>query len=142
MLAAQLRGRRANGLTRLYLGEFVAARALLEQCHGLADPAHRGIGAGLAEDPYAMMLAYLAVTLAYLGYIDQARSRLNEALSEARRLRHAQTLAVVLIFANWIDWITRSPEMERHAEELLALSTEHRLSVSFRLGQQHSAERR
>jgi hypothetical protein len=31
--------------------------------------------------------------LAYLGYIDQARSRLNEALLEARRLRHAQTLA-------------------------------------------------
>ena len=48
-------------------------------------------------------------------------------MSEARRLRHAQTLADVLIFANWIGWITRSPEMERHAEELLALSTEHGL---------------
>ena len=56
-VSAQLRGRRANGLTRLYLGEFVAARALLDQCHGLADPAHRGIGAGLTEDPYATMLA-------------------------------------------------------------------------------------
>ena len=63
--------------------------------------------------------------MAYLGYIDQARSRLEEALSEARRLRHAQTLADVLTFANWIDWITRSPELQRHAEELLALSTEH-----------------
>ena len=72
-----------------------------------------------------MMLANLAVTLAYLGYIDQARSRLNEALSEARRLRHAHTLADVLTFASWIEWITRSPEMQRHAEELLALSTEH-----------------
>ena len=50
-------------------------------------------GAGLSDDPYAAMLAHLAVTLAYLGYIDQARSRLNEALSEARRLRHAHTLA-------------------------------------------------
>ena len=122
---AQLVGRRANGLTRLYLGEFVAARALLERCHGLADPAHRGSGAGLSDDPYAMMLAYLAVTLAYLGYIDQARSRLDEALSEARRLRHAQTLADVLILASWIEWITGSPEMQRYAEEILALSTEH-----------------
>ncbi len=129
-VSAQLRGRRANGLTRLYLGEFVAARALLDQCHGLAD-AHRGIGAGLAEDPYATMLAYLAVTLAYLGYIDQSRLRLEEALTETRRLRHAQTLAVVLIFANWTGWITRSPEMGRYAEELLAISTEHRLPFHF-----------
>jgi tetratricopeptide (TPR) repeat protein len=129
-VSAQLRGRRANGLTRLYLGEFVAARALLDQCHGLAD-AHRGTSAGLTEDPYATMLAILAVTLAYLGYIDQSRLRLEEALTETRRLKHAQTLTVVLIFANWTGWITRSPELGRYAEELLAISTEHRLPFHF-----------
>jgi class 3 adenylate cyclase len=124
-IRAKLRGRCANGLTRCYLGEFVAARAVLEQCHGLRDPAHRAIGGGRSIDPYATMLAYLAVTLAYLGYIDQARSRVGEALSEARRLRHARTLAEVLLYASWTDWITRSPEFQRHAEELLALSAEH-----------------
>jgi class 3 adenylate cyclase/tetratricopeptide (TPR) repeat protein len=131
-ISTQLRGRRAIGLTRLHLGDLVAARALLDQCHDLADPAHRGIGAGLAEDPYATMLAYLAVTLAYLGYIDQSRLRLEEALSEARRLRHAQTLAGVLLYANWIAWITCPPELGRYAEELLALSIEHRFP--FHLG--------
>ena len=40
------------------------------------------------------------MTLAYLGYLDQARSRLDEALSEARRLEHAHTLATVLVVAN------------------------------------------
>ncbi len=124
-VAAQLLGRRGQGQTRCVLGDFVAARALLEQCHGLGDPAHRTIGGGLPEDPYAHMLVYLASTLAYLGYIDQARSRLNEALSEARRLNHAFTLALVLFFATGIAWITRSPEMQGHAEEALALSTEH-----------------
>jgi hypothetical protein len=49
------------------------------------------------------MLGYLALTLAYLGYIDQARSRLDEALSVARRLRHASTLATVLLRANWME---------------------------------------
>ena len=34
-VAAQLLGRRVHGLTRFFLGEFVAARALLERCHGL-----------------------------------------------------------------------------------------------------------
>ena len=107
--AAQLLGRYVHGVTRFYLGEFVAARAVLERCMGLADPAHRTIG-GLSFDPYAAMLTYLALTLAYLGYIDQARSRMDEALSEARRLRHVHTLAHVLDFANWIDWLTRSPD--------------------------------
>jgi predicted ATPase len=124
-VTAQLRGRLANGWTRCFLGEFVASRTLLEQCHGLGDPVHRAIGGG----PYAAMLANLAVALVYLGYIDQARWRPNEALSEARRLRHAQTLAVVLGCANWIESITCSPEVQGHAEELLALSTEQGFSL-------------
>jgi predicted ATPase len=77
------------------------------------------------------MLAHLAMTLAYLGYIDQARSRLDEGLSEALRLRHASTLAYVLRFANWTEWITCSPEVQRRAEELLALSTEHGFPFYF-----------
>jgi class 3 adenylate cyclase/tetratricopeptide (TPR) repeat protein len=124
-VVAQLLGRRAKGVTRCYLGEFVAARALLEQCHGLGDPALRAIGAGLSVDPYATMLAQLAVILSSLGYVDQARVRLNEAFSEARRLRQALTLPNVLVRANWIESITRSGEMQGHTEELLALSTEH-----------------
>jgi predicted ATPase len=101
-VGAQLQGRRANGFTLLLLGEFVAARALLEQCHGLGDPAHRAIGA--FEDPYPVMLGQLAVTLAYLGYVDQARSRMNVALSEARG--NAQSLAEMLVYASWIESIT------------------------------------
>ena len=151
-VTAQLLGRRLHGVTHCFLGEFVAARALLEQY--LGDPAHRAVGGRLSENPYATMLAsaplsmpvaagarddlhpelsgehrrgriYLAVTLAYLGYLDQARSRLYEALSEARRLEHAHTLATVLVVANWVESITGSPELQQHAEELLALSTEH-----------------
>jgi class 3 adenylate cyclase/tetratricopeptide (TPR) repeat protein len=120
--AAQLLGRLIHATTRCLLGEFVSSRAALERCFGLADPAPRTVK-GLAFDPYAPMLAYLAMTLACLGYIDQARSRMEEALSEARRVRHAHTLAQVLVFVNRIDWLTRSPMV--HLEEFLALTTEH-----------------
>ena len=131
-VTVQLLGRRANGWTRFFLGEFIAARTLLEQCHGLADPAHRAIQGGMSEDPNALRLAYLAVPLAYLGYIDQAWLRLNEALSEARRLRQAQTLAQVILVAIMIAFITRLPrEAQRDAEELLALSAEHGFSLYF-----------
>jgi tetratricopeptide (TPR) repeat protein len=120
---AQLLGRLFHGITRFFLGEFVAARALLEQCMGLADPSHR-IKAGLSFDPYARMLAYLALTLTYLGHIDQGRLRMDEALSESRRLRHIHTLAITLFFANWLDWLTGSPD-EVHLAEGMALTTEH-----------------
>ena len=96
--------------------------------------------AGLSFDPYATMLAYLAVTLAYLGYIDQARSRMDEALSEARRLRHAHTLAHVLAYANWIDWLTGSPD-GAHARNFWL----YRPSTVFRfiwVGHWHSADGR
>jgi class 3 adenylate cyclase/tetratricopeptide (TPR) repeat protein len=122
----QLMGRSASGFTRLFLGDFVAARALLERCLGLADPALRS---GEVLDLYAEILASLAWTLANLGYIDQARSRLEEALSEARRLGFAHALADALLLATAVDSFTGSPEMQRHAEELLALSTERGLSL-------------
>jgi class 3 adenylate cyclase/tetratricopeptide (TPR) repeat protein len=118
---AQLLGRYMQGTTRLYLGEFVAARALLERSLGLADPAYRI--AGMAYDFYALSLTFLSVTLAYLGFINQARSRIDEALSEARRLGQTLTLVHGLNLANWIDWLTRAPEV--HLGEFLSLSTEH-----------------
>jgi predicted ATPase/class 3 adenylate cyclase len=124
-VVTQLEGRRAQGATRYFLGEFVAARALLEQCQGLCEPTHRASGAGLSADPYALMLAQLALTLVPLGYVNQARVRFSEALSEARRLRHAFTLVNVLLRANLFDWFIRTAEAQRRAEELLALSTEY-----------------
>jgi hypothetical protein len=105
--------------------ELVVARAVMERCREFADPACRSVSVGMNEDPYVATLGNLAVTLALLGYLDQARLQLSEELSEARRLGHALTLAVVLAFANWHDWLTSSPELKGHAEQLLAVSNEH-----------------
>jgi tetratricopeptide (TPR) repeat protein len=111
-----------QGISRLFLGEFVAARTLLERSMDLADPAHRTVE-GMAYDPYAVVLAWLAVILPPLGYIDQGRSRMDEAVSEARRLRHTQTLGVVLTQRAWFDTLIRSPAV--HIDELQILATEH-----------------
>ena len=127
-VAAQSLGHLLQGVSHFFLGEFVAARALLERCMGLADPAHPTI-VGLSIDPYAAMLAYLALILACLGYIDQARSRMDEALSEARRLGHVHTLAHVLGYANRMDWLTRSPMV--HTEEVAGSIDRARLSTIF-----------
>jgi predicted ATPase/class 3 adenylate cyclase len=130
-VAAQLRGRDLRGLTSCFLGQFVASRELLERCHGLSDPAYRAAaGAGQpSPDPYAVMLAHLANTLAYLGFIDLAEARLNEAIAEARRLKHAHTLAHVLAWATLVSWAIRSPELQGQTDELLELSVEHGFSM-------------
>ena len=129
-LALRLLGHVAHGHTRFFLGEFVAARALFEQCHGLSDPAFRPIYAAVtAEDPHARMSAYLAHALASLGYIDQERSRIDEVLSEARQLRRVYSLMPVLNRTAMIELATGSPdEAQRHAEEMLALAKEHGFS--------------
>jgi class 3 adenylate cyclase/tetratricopeptide (TPR) repeat protein len=127
-MALQLLGRLYQGGARLLLGEFVAARAALERCFGLADRTYcHPFG---YVDPYAMMLSLLAATLAHLGYIDQARSRMDEALSEARRLGHAYTLAHTLYLVTSCNRLMRLPIV--HEEEFLTLSTEH--GIRFCLG--------
>jgi hypothetical protein len=78
-----------------------------------------------------MMLAYLAWTLAILGHLDQAQVRLNEALSEARRRKHAHTLADVLLSAGTIDGMTGAAETLQHADELLTLSSERALPLNL-----------
>ncbi|RDJ93138.1 hypothetical protein B4Q13_24010, partial [Lacticaseibacillus rhamnosus] len=74
---------------------------------------------------HAVRLAIAGRALVLLGYIDQARSRMGEALSLARRIRNAPALVLALISANMLDLVTGSPLI--HAEELLAVTTEQKL---------------
>jgi predicted ATPase len=133
--ATLLLGRWLHGHSCFFLGEFLAARALFEQCHGLRDPAHRAVYAALTpEDPYVTNLARLGLTLALLGYIDQARARMDEALSEAHRLDHAFTMAWVLGHVCGAEQVAGSHEVQRHAEELVALANEHGFPFFWGLG--------
>jgi hypothetical protein len=92
-----LLGHYIHGASCYFRGQFVAAHALLELCDGLRDPTARAICAAIAvADPHAASLGHLALTLALLGYLDQGRARVDEALSEARRLDHPFTVAFVL----------------------------------------------
>jgi tetratricopeptide (TPR) repeat protein len=138
-LAVMLLGRWMHGLSRLFLGEFIAARTLFEQSHDLKNPAHRAKYVALPDDPHTAMLAHLATALACLGHVDQARSSWNEALSLARRLERAFTVVLVLYYACWVEWLTASPQTaQRLAEEAMAVSDEHGfnfwlgLALSFR----------
>src|SRR5262252_440765 len=121
-LVLSLMAHRQHGASRFYLGEFVVARALFRQCIELSESGH-GVS---AEDPHAPMLGSLAWTLTYMGFIDQGRSCLSKALSEARQREHAYELVLILNIASRIcQLIGMSDESHRYATEGLALSDEH-----------------
>ncbi len=126
-LSASLVGKEERGMTCFALGELATARALFEQCDALGEPAHRAVlAAWVVVDQYVQTLGFLAVTLAAQGYIEQGRTRLNAALTEARALRHAHTSAIAFNWAAIFETTISSPrEGHRYAQEQTALSNEH-----------------
>ena len=112
-------GRHATGLTRLYLGELVAARAIMERCRDFADPACRPVSVGMKEDPYVATLGNLAVTLALLGYLDRRTVATEGGTIGGPAARACSYASHCARFCSWHDWLTSSPEWKGHAEELL-----------------------
>jgi class 3 adenylate cyclase/tetratricopeptide (TPR) repeat protein len=112
-----------QGCIHLCLGEFVATRALLERCTDLPDPARHPI---MLRSPHlhASMLGYLAVALAHLGFIDQARSRMHDALCGARRIQHTYALTLALNLAQWLNGLIRLPN-DDYLLEIQTLMADH-----------------
>jgi class 3 adenylate cyclase len=78
-------------------GEFGYARARFEEGLALFDPADRPFYAALAlQDAQAIMLMFVSNVLGALGYLDQSRARVDEALAAARRLAQPFTLVLAL----------------------------------------------
>jgi predicted ATPase len=64
--------------------------------------------------------------LAVLGYIDQARIRVDEAALESRRLENVHTLVDTLFWGSWAKWVSGSAyEVQQLAEEAIALTNEY-----------------
>jgi hypothetical protein len=103
-----------------------SSRASLEQGLAFFKPEHRPFyGSPSIQDSQVTLLTYLPQVLLYLGYPDQARTRLNDALNEAQKLSHAHTLAYALSQSCYFDWIGSSNEtLAQRAKQLMALSSE------------------
>jgi tetratricopeptide (TPR) repeat protein len=114
----------ALGSTFLHLGEYVAARASLEQGIALYDPEQcRILAFSRGTDPGVVCLARVAWTLWMLGYAEQALERSREALALAQDISHAYSLAFALHFAGLIHQCRREVQIvQEWAEAEMALS--------------------
>jgi predicted ATPase len=126
-----LMARLYQAIARWSLGELTTAFNLLKECLQLKDPAYRAASAALTpEDPYLMTLSWIAVTSAALGYIEQARGHISEALSVIAQLERAERQAYshcfLLIFACGTEWTAGSADgVRQHSNRLVSLADEH-----------------
>ncbi len=116
----------ALGSTLYFLGDFAAARLHLE--HGIAEhrpDSHRAADARYGNDPGVQCYNYLAWTLWYLGYPDQALHRSHEEQTLAQALAHPATQVFALYGEARIRHHRRDvPETQELAEALITLTTE------------------
>ncbi len=115
----------AMGVIALYRGDFIAARAYLEQSLEIfaAPSASTSIVAG-GLSPRIASRIWLVRALWVLGYADQARQRSQEALALARDIRHAPSFAYVVYFAAMLSQQCRdAAATQAHADALMAFGT-------------------
>ena len=117
---------RSAGVSSYPAGDLVGARKNLEQALALYDPdEHRSPAFVYALDPRVVCLDYLARTLFALGFVDQAIHNNDEAIAEARRIRHRISLAHPLFFGGTLRQLCGDREgVRERAEELMTLAEE------------------
>ncbi len=110
------------------MGELGPAKTHLEQAISLYTPQqHHSLArlSGFPGDLGVFCLCFAAHTLCHLGYLDQARAKIREALALARELAHPYSVALALDYAAMLHQFRRERHLvEESAETAIALCTE------------------
>ena len=116
----------AMGQALSITGEFARGREHLEQLVSLYDPEqHHALAFVHGLDPGVLGRAMLAYSLLFLGYLDQARKRSQDALSLAQELSHSNSSAFALSTAAWLQQCLRDNQAaQERVETAIALTTE------------------
>jgi predicted ATPase len=126
-VAAQVTACRAAGAVLFQLGESAESRAHLERGLALYDARrHRTTGSTYGIDSGVVSLHWLSQALLTLGYPDQARARVGDALTCARELAHPSSTAHALCGACFTyQRLGRRDEARAEAELLITFAKEH-----------------
>jgi predicted ATPase/class 3 adenylate cyclase len=122
------------GQVLYFSGEVASARAHYEQAIVLFDPGQRRASiARYGTDLRVTGLSFLANVLWLLGYQDQARKRIREALTLAQEINHPWNTAVVWLQNTVLHQFLREAEAaQQQAQALITLCNEQGFSHLFR----------
>jgi predicted ATPase len=124
-----IRGHWAMEITYLHLGQYSQANDHFEKALRLYSPERHLDDAFLyALNPGVAMRCFAAWALWFLGYPDQASSRMQEALVLARELSEPHSLAHALFFAAAFHQLRRDARLaQEYADAAIALAIEHKM---------------
>ncbi len=117
----------ALGIAVHHLGEPSLGLEYFEKAISLDAPERRRSAIGLYRmDPGLYARSEISRALLLLGYPDQARRRIHEAVSQARDTAHPRSLAFALLLSAFLhQFLRQSNETLRFANECLALCDEY-----------------
>jgi class 3 adenylate cyclase/predicted ATPase len=123
--------RRYQGLTLLYLGDLLGARACLEDAIQISDPERdRDVKLRFDVDTEIIAKAHLAKAYWLLGRVDEAAQLANEATARARAIAHVPTLTNVEYFRANLQILRGDAEaVLQIAGPLLELTQQHGLTA-------------
>jgi predicted ATPase len=126
-----LQAHMALAITSFSLGDLVATRQHSLQAVALYDPQRHRVHSDLyGQDPKVACLAFAAVSLWLLGYPDQARNHIHEALVLSEELGHPTTRTLALYFATMLwQYCRETTAVQECAGATTAIATEHGLSL-------------
>ena len=116
----------AVGTVAFWRGELLAAQTHLEHGISLYDrEQHHPLTSLYNVDPGVYCLSYLVWVLAHLGYVDQAVTRNQEAVSLATQLAHPHSLVFALTMRAWLHQLRREEHAaQEQVEAAMRIATE------------------
>ena len=119
-------GHFSYGRNLMLAGRLAVSRPHLEEALALSDPIfHRSVVHQAGIYPQVNSQAVLGISLFCLGFPDQALTRSNEAVAEARRLAHPPSLAVSLAFGTHLLLLVGdNAALDQRVDQLVAVATE------------------
>jgi predicted ATPase len=126
----------AFGVTLIHLGEFAAAMEQCEQGMALYDPRQRHYHiSDHMFDPEVALRCSGAWAQWFLGYPDQALSKIREALVLAQDSRHPENICLTTFYATFLHQLRRESQRTLElAESLIAQACEYGLVAWSAIG--------
>lgn len=124
------------GVTAFWHGEYAQAKEHLERALDYYDVRHHEVHTALyTQDPGVICHVRLALTLWYMGDVEEAQQQCAEGIALARRLGHPFTEAYALNIAAWLYTECQDAEITQgYITELLSHSEKHNLPYWLPVG--------
>ena len=119
-------GHRIHGSSLVWRGDTVQGSEHLKRALSMYRPEHDKLAYIFSQHPRTAALAHLCLALQHVGYLDQAMTTGWEAITEAKRIEHFNSIAYSLCFVSLLIMLRQDlNSLKQTAGELLMMAEQH-----------------